>query len=79
MKTELRAWNKRTSFDDTKYAYRIEHYTKKSKSMFLKLLNSDIEKMNFDAKHGFISIYEWNETWKVLYDCSISIENMVII
>lgn len=48
MQTELRSWNKRSNFDDTKYAYHIEHHTKKAKQMFLNLLNSDFEKINFD-------------------------------
>lgn len=79
MKAELRSWNKRSNFDETKYAYRIEHYTKKSKQMFLKLLNSDFEKMNFDIKYGFISTDEYNELWKVWNDCSRSISIMKII
>lgn len=79
MKTELRAWNKRTNWDDTKYGFHIEHCTKKAKTMFLKLLNSDFEKMNFDMKYGFITTEEYNKLWKVWNDCSRSIANMVII
>lgn len=79
MKTELRSWNKRSNFDDTKYAYRIEHHTKKAKQMFLKFLNSDFEKMNFDIKYGFITTEQYNKHWKVWNDCSRSIANMTII
>ena len=79
MKSELRVWNERTNWDSTKYAYHIEHFTKKSKAMFLNLLNKDFEHMNFDIKHGIITIEQYNKQWKVWNDCSRSISNMVII
>lgn len=79
MKRELRAWNKRSDWDSTKYSYHIEHHTAKAKTMFLKLLNRDFEKMNFDIEHGFISTEKFNELWKVWNDCSRSISNMTII
>ena len=79
MKRELRLWNKRTNWDDTKYAYHIEYHTKKAKTMLLNLLNEDFEKMNWDAKHGFITVDRFNQLWKVWNDCSRSIANMEII
>ena len=51
-KAELRSWNKRSNFDDTKYAYHIEHHTKEAKQMFLNLLNSDGD-MTYE--HGVIN------------------------
>lgn len=79
MQTELRSWNKKSNFDDTKYAYHIEHHSKKAKQMFLNLLNSDFEKINFDIKYGFITTEQYNKRWKVWNDCSRSIANMTII
>lgn len=79
MVTELRTWNKRSNFDETKYVYHIEHHTKKAKQMFLKLLNSDFNKIMFDAKYGFITTDQYNKRWKVWNDCSRSIAGMTII
>lgn len=79
MQIELRSWNKRSNFDDTKYVYHIEHHTKKAKQMFLNFLNSDFEKINFNIKHGFITTEQYNKCWKVWNDCSRSIANMTII
>lgn len=79
MKRELRTWNERSNWDSTKYSYHIEHHTAKSKAMFIKLLNKDFEKMNFDIRHGFISTEKFNKLWKVWNDCSRSISNMTII
>lgn len=79
MKRELRAWNKRSNFDDTKYTHHIEHHTKKARQMFLDLLNSDFEEINFYIKHGFITTEQHNKYEKVLLDCLRSIENMTII
>ena len=79
MKNELRRWNKRSNWDETKYSYHIEHHTKKAKKMFLNLLNKDFEKMNWDIKHGFITVEKFNQLWKVWNECSTSIANMNII
>lgn len=79
MKSELRIWNSRTNWDDTKYAYHIEHHSKKARTMFLDLLSKDFEDMNFDIKHNIISVEQYNKLWKVWNDCSRSISNMVII
>lgn len=79
MRTELRAWNERSNWDDTKYSFHIEHCTKKAKTMFLKLLNSDFDMMNTDMELGVITVDEYNKLWKVWNDCSRSIGKMVII
>ena len=79
MKAELRSWNRRSGWDQTKYAYHIEHHSKKARTMFLDLLNKDFEDMNFDIKHNIISVEQYNKLWKVWNDCSRSISNMVII
>lgn len=79
MKAELRNWNNRSNWDDTKYSYNIERYTKRAKTEFIKLLNSDFNKMNFAINHGFISIEQYNKLWKVWNDCSRSISNMNIL
>lgn len=46
--------------------------------MFLKLLNEDFEKMNFDMKYGFITTEQYNKLWKVWNDCSRSIARIEI-
>ena len=79
MKSELRDWNNRSNWDDTKYCYHIERRTKKAKTMFLELLIKDFEKMNFDMKYGFITAEQYNKLWKVWNDCSRSIERIEII
>lgn len=79
MKSELRLWNDRSNWDDTNYVYKIERYTKRAKTEFIKLLNSDFNKMNFNMKHGFISIEQYNRLWKIWNDCSRSISNMNIL
>lgn len=78
MKRELRRWNKRSNWGNTKYAYHLEHHSEKSKKMFLALLNRDFEDMNFDMEHKIITVDEYNELWKVWNDCSRSIANMNI-
>ena len=79
MKKELRKWNVKSNWDNTKYKYPLEHATKKSKKMFLDLLNKDFESMNRKMKRGTISTKEYNKLWKVWNDCSTSIANMNII
>lgn len=76
MKSELRMWNNRSNWDDTKYSFKIERYTKRAKTEFVKLLNKDFVNMNFDIEHGVISTEEYNKLWKVWNDCSRSITNM---
>lgn len=78
MKSELRIWNNRSDWDDTKYSFNIERYTKKARTEFIKLLNKDFENMNFDIEHGIISVEKYNKLWKVWNDCSRSIANMNI-
>lgn len=34
MKSELRIWNKRSNWDETRYSYPIEHHSKKQKQSF---------------------------------------------
>jgi len=79
MKSHLRMWNQKSNWEATEYRYRIEHYTKKSQAMMVKLLNADFEKMNFDIKYGFITPEGYNQRWKVWNECSDSIANMEII
>ena len=78
MKRDLRDWNNRSSWDETRYAYHIEHHSKKARAAFLKLLNNDFEKMNFDIEHKIITVEQYNKIWKVWNDCSTSIANMNI-
>lgn len=79
MKSELRRWNKNSNWDDTKYCYHIEHFTKKAKNMFLNLLNKDFTNMNRDLELGIITVDKYNRLWKVWNDCSTSIAKMTII
>ena len=79
MKSELRIWNKKSNWDETKYRYHIERCTKRSQTMFFKLLNSDFEKIQFDIKYGFITCKQFDEKMKVWNECSDSIANMIII
>ena len=79
MKKELRIWNKRNNWDDTKWRFHIEHFTKRSQKMFFDLLNKDFEKIQFDARHGFITTDQFNHKMKIWNECSDSIANMVII
>lgn len=79
MKITLRDWNKRTNYDDTKYLFKIERYTKKAKSMFIKLLNEDHNKIAFDLRHDFIDHEEFKKRLKVWNDCKRAIDCMVII
>ena len=79
MKSCFRIWNNCSNWDDTPYIFFLEHYTKRSKTMFLKLLNQDFENMNFDLEHGIITVDQYNKKWKVWNDCSRSIANMNII
>ena len=79
MKLNLRDWNSRTNYDDINYFYKIERYTKKAKSMFIKLLNEDHEKIAFDLRNDFISHEEFMKRLKVWNDCKRSIDYMAII
>ena len=78
MKSELRIWNKRSNWDETRYLYRIEHHSKKAKTEFLRLLNKDFMDMNFDIEHKIITVEKFNKLHKVWNDCSVSISNMNI-
>lgn len=78
MKKELRIWNKRSNWDNTKYKYHLEHHSKRAKTEFLKLLNKDFDSMNFDVEYKIITVDEYNRLWKVWNDCSTSIAGMEI-
>lgn len=79
MKSCFRRWNKNSNFDETKYIMFIEHYTKRSQSMLLKLLKKDLADIEWDLKYEIIDLEEYFRKRKVLADVERSIKNMTII
>ena len=79
MKTCFRIWNKNSNFDETNYIMFIEHYTKRSQTMLMKLLKADLKNLEFDLKHEIIDLDEYFEKRKVFADVERSIKNMNII
>ena len=79
MKTCFRIWNKNSNFDETKYIMFIEHYTKRSQTMIMKLLKKDLAYIEWDLKYEIMDLEEYFRKRKVLADVERSIQNMTII
>lgn len=79
MKSCIRIWNTYSNYDSTPYIFFLEHYTKKSKCMFLKLLHKDYYDLKFKYDHGVIAEDKFNRQNKILTDIKRSINNMNII
>lgn len=57
----------------------IEHYTKRSQTMLMKLLKKDLADIQLDLKLEIIDLEEYFTKRKVLADVERSIKNMTII
>lgn len=78
MVQELYGWNKKEGWSDTQFVYQIEHHSKKSKTMFNKILNERLYITELHYEHHIITSGQYIERMKILRDCERSIERMEI-
>lgn len=78
MVQELYGWNKREGWTATQFVYSIEHHSKKSKTMFNKILNERRYHTEFQYESNILTYGQYIRRMKILRDCERSIECMEI-
>lgn len=78
MVQELYSWNKKEGWNGTQFSYHIEHHSKKSKTMFNKILNECRYHIDIQYESNILTYRQYISRMKILRDCERSIERMEI-